>query len=170
MGVAAVVGRLILDVPMPGALGGCSVGTMAAIFVLGADEFAGGQFIAGDVQLGAPDGLVFVEVLFAIDELRGDLHGVKKGCRLLERDAVVDDGVADARERELDGSNVLGRGELQGPILEVRLGAYGVDLGVVVAKLVAGEGRGRAAEAVGFDVATDFDHDGCPLLPLPFFR
>jgi hypothetical protein len=91
-------------------------------------------------------------MLLAINELRGNLEPVENAGSFLEIDAVIDDGVVDAGHGELDGSGIFRRGQLQGSELEVGLGADGVNLGVVVAELAALEGRGLAAEPVGFDV------------------
>jgi hypothetical protein len=73
-------------------------GAVFAVVSIGADEFAGGKFVAVGSQLRGLDGFVFIEWLLAIDELRGNLEPVEKAGSLLEIEAVVDEGVADAGE------------------------------------------------------------------------
>ncbi len=141
----------------PGALAGIGEGTYVAVLFL-ADVVAGGEFVTCGGLLRGLDRFVCVEFLLAIDELRGNLEPVENGGRLLELDAVIDDGVVDAGHAELDGGGIFGRGQLQGPVLEVGLGADGVNLGVVVAELAVLEGRGLAAEPVGLDVPTFHVH------------
>jgi len=111
---------------------------------------------------------VFVEMLLAIDELGRNLEPVENAGSFLEINAAIDDGVVDAGNGELDGSGIFGRGQLQGSKLKVGLGADGVDLEVVVAKLGVLEGRGPAAEPVGLDVPAYHVHISY-LPPPPFF-
>jgi hypothetical protein len=85
-------------------------GAVFAVVFIGADEFAGGKFVAVGSELRGLDGFVFIEWLFAIDELRGNLEPVEKAGSLLEIEAVVDEGVADAGDGELDGGGIFRHG------------------------------------------------------------
>jgi len=149
-------------------LAGGGAETFAAVFVF-VDAFLGGELVAVGSLLRGLDGFFSIEYLLEIDRLRGNLEPVEKAGSFLEIDAAVDDGVADAGDGELDGGSVLRRGQLEGPVLEVRLCADGVGLGMVVAELVAPEGRRLAAEPVDFDVPANHVHVSYSPLP-PFFR
>jgi hypothetical protein len=149
----------------PGALADSGEGAFVAVLVF-ADVIAGGELVALGSLLGGLDSVGCIEFLLAIDELRCNLEPVEKGGRLLELDAVIDDGVVDADDGELDGGGIFGRGHLQGAVLEVRLRADGVDLGVVVTELTTSEGGGLAREPVGLDVPAFHVH-GSILSPSP---
>ncbi len=150
LGTAAFVGP-------PGALTGGGEGTFVAVFVF-ANVLSGSEIVAFESQLRGLDGFFFIEVLLAIDELRGDLDACEKTGSFLDVDASIDDGVVDAGHGELDGGGVFRGGQLQGPISQVRLRADGVGLGVVVAKRVFLKGGGPAAESVGSDVPANHVH------------
>jgi hypothetical protein len=168
--VAAAVKKLAVGggVGPPGALAGVGEGTLVAVLTF-ADVDAGGELVALDGLLRGLDGFGFIDGLLAVDELGRDLEPVEKRCGLLETDAVIDDGVADAGHGELDGGGIFRHGQLQGAELEVGLRTDGVDLGVVVAELAAPEGGGLAAEPVGLDVPAFHVHIRYPPPP-PLFR
>ncbi len=154
----------------PGALAGVREGAFVAVLFL-ADVSAWGEFVALDGLLRGLDRVGCIEFLLAIDELRGNLDAVENGGGLLESDAVIDDGVVDAGHGKLDGGGIFGRGQLQGAVSQVWLGADGVNLGVVVAELAALEDGGLAAEPVGLDVPAFHVHRSIlSPLPLPFSR
>ncbi len=153
----------------PGALAGVGEGTYIAVRFL-ADVVAGGELVACGGLLRRLDRFVWIEFQLAIDELRSNLEPVENGGRLLELDAVIDDGIVDAGHGELDGSGIFGRGQLQGAVSQVGFGSDGVNLGVVIAKLAVLEGGGLAAEPVGHNVPAFHVHGSIlsPLPPYPF--
>ena len=167
--VVAVVKNLAVGggVTPPGALADGGEGAFAAVVeVLVAEILAGGQLVACGSLLRGLDGLFLMEVRLGIDETRGNPDPAEKAGGFLEVDAAIDDGVVDARDGELDGGGVFRRGQLEGAVFEVGLGAYGVDFGVVVAEWAVLEGRGLAAEPVGLDVPARLVHISSPF-PLP---
>src|SRR5579859_2403291 len=111
---------------------GAEVGveTVVAFLVIVADIIDRGEFGAVWGLLGGLDGLVRVEELLAINELRGNSETVEKNRSLSQIETAIDDGIVDAGNGELDGGRILGRRKLQRSKPQVRLGADGVDLGV----------------------------------------
>jgi hypothetical protein len=85
-------------------------GAVFAVVFIGADEFAGGKFVAVGSELRGLDGFVFIEWLFAIDELRGNLEPIVQAGSFLEIDDAVDEGGVDAGDRKLDGGGIFRHG------------------------------------------------------------
>lgn len=133
-------------------------GAFGAVLVIVAAGVFGGEFFALRIDFGSGNCAGFVEVAFAVDELRGDPESAEKSGGLGQVEMAEEDGLVDARDGELDGGGVFGGGQHERP--EFLVDSDGVGFGMEVAEMTAFEGRGFAAESVGFDVPAFHVHGG----------
>lgn len=156
--VVVFVLLFIVVAGMDAAGAGVGVGTVVTVVFLVADIIMWSEFGTVRCLLRGLDGIGRVEEPLAINEARGNSKTVEKNRGLSQIEAAGNDSFVDAGNGELDGGRIVGRRELQRSKLQVRLGADGVDFGVVVTKLATLEGRGFAAESAGPNVATCHEH------------
>ena len=133
-------------------------GTFGAVLVIVAAGVFGGEFFAFRSNFGGGNGAGFVEVAFAVDELRGDPESFEQKGGFGEIEMAEEDGFVDAGDGELDGGGIFRDGQHKRP--ELLVNGDDVGFGVEVAKVTAFERWGFAAESVGLDVPAFHVHGG----------